>query len=35
MRQELIFSNGHNNCTIGKHYFQTHKKPININETDI
>ena len=35
MRQELIFNIRHNNYAIGKHYFKTNKKPININEIDI
>ena len=34
MRQELIFNNRHNGYTVGKHCFQTNKKPININEID-
>ena len=35
MRQELIFNNRHNGYTVGKHCFQTNKKPVNINEIEI
>ena len=35
MRQELIFNIRHNNYSVGKHYFQTNKKSINIKEIDI
>ena len=35
MRQELTSNIGHNSYSVGKHYFQTNKKPININEIDV